>query len=330
MFVSTAVTALVAALAVAPEVSAGGLSLAIGVNTNWGSPNFGAAPASVKTQCRGAGSFIMDLLGQPGCVSPQTIGNPPGNNCPFNWGWHGGRGCCVPKKEVYGCDCGEGFTFNRGSLKCVPNRSPGCGPNQWFHQRSGGCCDNGWQHNPPRGNCPPGVYCPTGWFWHSGLLQCRPTFPRCGEPDCGPDWIPGRQCCCRGGNCGPGPSQKAGGGGSGPKPPGRGHGGGGGRHPWGWKRDQEALGENDVDSSIYCPNDMTACTVPTESGAWAWECLDTQTELESCGGCIATGAGKDCTSIANAVSVGCEQGACIVHSCKSGFAAVNGTSCERV
>lgn len=73
MFVSTAVTAIVAALAVAPEVSAGGISLAIGVNTNWGVGNYNAAPANVKAQCRGAGSFFMNLCGQTGCVSPQTV-----------------------------------------------------------------------------------------------------------------------------------------------------------------------------------------------------------------------------------------------------------------
>lgn len=242
--------------------------------------------------------------------------SPPANTCPFNWSWHGGRSCCVPKQVVAPCDCGEGYTFDQRTLKCTPNSSPSCGGNQWYHSRSGSCCDKGWQTNPPRGNCPTGVYCPSGWFWHTGFLQCRPTFPRCGEPDCGGDWNPGRQCCCRGGNCGPGPSSK-----TQPKPP---------TNPWRWKKDQKPIAEGEVDSSIYCPNDMTACTVPTASGVWAWECLDTQTELESCGGCLSTGAGKDCTSIAHAVSVGCEEGACVVHSCKTGFAAVNGTSCERV
>lgn len=41
-----------------------------------------------------------------------------------------------------------------------------------------------------------------------------------------------------------------------------------------------------------------------------YECIDFATELESCGGCASTGEGADCTSIPNAMSVGCESGVC--------------------
>jgi hypothetical protein len=41
-----------------------------------------------------------------------------------------------------------------------------------------------------------------------------------------------------------------------------------------------------------------------------YECLDTATELESCGGCVSLGSGQDCTAILGAWNVGCEQGHC--------------------
>ncbi|GAA5988908.1 hypothetical protein JCM10908_006224 [Rhodotorula pacifica] len=50
-----------------------------------------------------------------------------------------------------------------------------------------------------------------------------------------------------------------------------------------------------------------------------YECLDTQGSLESCGGCASTGHGQDCTLIAHAGNVGCEQGRCIVSSCRFGY-----------
>jgi hypothetical protein len=77
---------------------------------------------------------------------------------------------------------------------------------------------------------------------------------------------------------------------------------------------------------MYCPEGKV-CTVPSANGtAWAWECINPLTELESCGGCISDGTGVDCTSISNAASVGCEQGACKVYSCKKGYTA-EGAQC---
>ncbi|KAJ3512435.1 hypothetical protein NLJ89_g3523 [Agrocybe chaxingu] len=50
-----------------------------------------------------------------------------------------------------------------------------------------------------------------------------------------------------------------------------------------------------------------------------YECLDTATELESCGGCTSQGKGQDCTKIEGAWNVGCEQGSCVVYTCAGGF-----------
>jgi hypothetical protein len=56
---------------------------------------------------------------------------------------------------------------------------------------------------------------------------------------------------------------------------------------------------------------MTACPVVGPYGVLSdYECIDTDQELQSCGGCSSTGAGQDCTAIRGAWNVGCEYGHC--------------------
>lgn len=49
-----------------------------------------------------------------------------------------------------------------------------------------------------------------------------------------------------------------------------------------------------------------------------YECLDIQTNLESCGGCVPVGeiegpdGGRDCTAIDKAESVACIDGRCVI------------------
>ncbi|WWD17886.1 hypothetical protein CI109_102330 [Kwoniella shandongensis] len=86
-----------------------------------------------------------------------------------------------------------------------------------------------------------------------------------------------------------------------------------------------------------CPGGMSKCSV----GGWGvveekWECIDTQKDLESCGGCIhptigsSSPQGQDCTALPNVNQVGCIAGTCQIQSCVRGFAlASNGTICER-
>jgi len=76
-----------------------------------------------------------------------------------------------------------------------------------------------------------------------------------------------------------------------------------------------------------CPSGLEACPV---SGLTAgdYECLDVTTELESCGGCVSLGQGRDCTAIPGAWNVGCEQGTCAVYSCAAGYRVdLDGKSC---
>ena len=97
-----------------------------------------------------------------------------------------------------------------------------------------------------------------------------------------------------------------------------------------------------------CPVGETACPIAGAAsfGAFAlssnknadfghsaggYECLDTATSLDSCGGCASTGQGMDCTQIAHSSGVGCNSGQCVIFSCESGYAvSSNATKCVRV
>ncbi|GAA6015768.1 hypothetical protein JCM8202_001111 [Rhodotorula sphaerocarpa] len=78
-------------------------------------------------------------------------------------------------------------------------------------------------------------------------------------------------------------------------------------------------------SSEICPASQIACEVGASAG---FECIDPQTNLEQCGGCLADGTGVDCTAIHGAETVSCESGRCIVMSCVPGlFVNAAATAC---
>lgn len=66
-----------------------------------------------------------------------------------------------------------------------------------------------------------------------------------------------------------------------------------------------------------CPSSMAACPIDGRQGEY--ECLDSQSDLQSCGGCVSMGQGQDCTQIAGARWMGCNEGTCEVYSCKKGW-----------
>lgn len=92
-------------------------------------------------------------------------------------------------------------------------------------------------------------------------------------------------------------------------------------------------------SSFLCPGGAVACPVYTgeqvtsESVStlenslatladWfklGFECMELDSELNSCGGCLALGVGQDCSEITNARATGCESGVCAVYSCFDGY-----------
>lgn len=62
-----------------------------------------------------------------------------------------------------------------------------------------------------------------------------------------------------------------------------------------------------------------------------YECIDTGSDLQSCGGCASLGTGFDCTRIAHSAEVGCSNGKCVLFGCKRGYApALDSEKCVKV
>ncbi|WVQ97877.1 hypothetical protein IAU59_004993 [Kwoniella sp. CBS 9459] len=83
--------------------------------------------------------------------------------------------------------------------------------------------------------------------------------------------------------------------------------------------------------SAICPNSLTACKVSSADDA-SFECIDTRSELESCGGCVhgefnnaTTIIGTDCSNNVG-VPLGastCRDGQCVAFACKKGYTLVD-------
>lgn len=57
---------------------------------------------------------------------------------------------------------------------------------------------------------------------------------------------------------------------------------------------------------------------PCSTGAPGWECLDTSSDIEACGGCPGTPEAVDCTELPGASAVTCRGGQCVVEGCSRG------------
>ncbi|BGP14504.1 hypothetical protein JCM10213_003090 [Rhodosporidiobolus nylandii] len=64
-----------------------------------------------------------------------------------------------------------------------------------------------------------------------------------------------------------------------------------------------------------CPAQTSACAV---DGGRGFECINTSTNIEQCGGCASAG-GVDCTALPSVSAVGCVAGVCEIWSCEEGF-----------
>lgn len=53
---------------------------------------------------------------------------------------------------------------------------------------------------------------------------------------------------------------------------------------------------------------MSACSLDTLGG---YECVDFDSSLENCGGCVAAGSGADCSAVEGAVGIECVAGQCV-------------------
>ena len=60
---------------------------------------------------------------------------------------------------------------------------------------------------------------------------------------------------------------------------------------------------------VECAFPYKRCAIPGLGDSY--ECVDVQSDVESCGGCTGAG-GMDCTSISNALAADCKLGSCVV------------------
>jgi len=170
-----------------------------------------------------------------------------------------------------------------------PPRGNACPPSTHYWGQNQGCCVP--RHPPPEHGPPP--QCPRGWIWIQTVRKCHPT-PATPTP-------------------------------SPPEP----------SYHYGHSHHEDRLEERRRKRSFQlksrsaplCPTGLDACPIFGAKGG-DYECLDTATELESCGGCASLGSGQDCTAITGAWNVGCDQGHCTVYTCAGGFKrAQDGKSC---
>ncbi|WVF72436.1 hypothetical protein IAT40_007251 [Kwoniella sp. CBS 6097] len=104
----------------------------------------------------------------------------------------------------------------------------------------------------------------------------------------------------------------------------------------------EGYRQETQNKNTFCPSGLTACNVPHPDGI-SYECIDTSSEIESCGGCLygqfkgyeysfsverhddhdqlEVKQGTDCTTILGVRqnSVTCEQGRCVAYGCEEGY-----------
>lgn len=79
------------------------------------------------------------------------------------------------------------------------------------------------------------------------------------------------------------------------------------------KRNRDVVG--------LCPKNLDACPIQRHSRTLmpkGYECIDTQQELTSCGGCFTTNEGRDCTKVSGVREAGCQAGKCVAYKCNRG------------
>ncbi|KAG8910582.1 hypothetical protein FRC01_006249 [Tulasnella sp. 417] len=80
---------------------------------------------------------------------------------------------------------------------------------------------------------------------------------------------------------------------------------------------------------LQCTRGFESC--PHYSGRGGVECVDTQSDPESCGGCVSVdgkGSGTDCTALEGVSVTRCAKGSCVIDACKKGYAkSLDGSSC---
>ncbi|OAV91845.1 hypothetical protein PTTG_12311 [Puccinia triticina 1-1 BBBD Race 1] len=87
-------------------------------------------------------------------------------------------------------------------------------------------------------------------------------------------------------------------------------------------RARRSLPEKSAAYKPRCPSGLTACPISAVKEfmpSTPYECLDTQQEINSCGGCVTLGNGTNCALLRGAGMSGCSDGKCTIFSCARGF-----------
>ncbi|TFK77087.1 hypothetical protein BDN72DRAFT_884676 [Pluteus cervinus] len=267
-------------------------------------------------------SCCLPKGGPPSPPSP-----PKGSSCPTTHYWGSNQACCVPKNPPPANSpppqCSSGWNWDANSKKCVqtpppsPPPSNSCKSAEFWWADTNCCLTKGGPPSPPPP--PQGSTCPTTHYWGSNQGCCVPKNPppaNSPPPQCssGWNWDANSKKCVQTPPPSPPPSNSC-----------------KSAEFWypsnynsGWrKRDHKAR------VARLCPSGLDACPIAGSLGGY--ECIDTVNDLESCGGCVTTGQGQDCTAIPGAWNVGCEQGVCAVYSCAFGYKHTrDGKSCVPV
>ncbi|KAF8896855.1 hypothetical protein CPB84DRAFT_1201937 [Gymnopilus junonius] len=88
-------------------------------------------------------------------------------------------------------------------------------------------------------------------------------------------------------------------------------------------------GEASPSYGLNCAKGLTTCPIPGRGGEY-FECVNTQNDLESCGGCITPSLpsygyystakeGADCSALPGVSDVSCVYGKCVVYKCSYGY-----------
>ncbi|KAF9456373.1 hypothetical protein BDZ94DRAFT_1275865 [Collybia nuda] len=198
--------------------------------------------------------------------------------------------------------------------------SKNCSEKEFWSKPNGCCLPIGGPQTPPPPP-PKGTSCPpTSHYWGQKQGCCVPRYPSPAQgpfPQCrkGWEWNPTVRKCL------PAPTPPS----PPPSTPSKHHGHNNGYNDhningshgsnYGHKRRSNHLKSRSIS---LCPSGLDGCPI-SDVKAGDYECLDTTTELESCGGCTSLGLGQDCTAIVGAWNVGCDQGHCAVYTCSGGF-----------
>lgn len=196
--------------------------------------------------------------------------------------------------------------YDSGS-KGTPASSCGSGQFWWAdpsNDRNSRCLPSSPRSlpSPPQGNKCPESGDNYSWYYHSGNDGCVPTIPYPPSPRCPSDCdLDNSSNMCLPHSRPPAPQ------------------------PSGQYERRSELKSRDV--VTLCPVGLDACPILGLTSS-DYECVDTQADLESCGGCASIGEGDDCSAIDGAWNVGCENGVCIIYTCAAGFRrAYDGKSC---